>query len=626
MRRLAAFLLCALCGPVGGPAGAQSSPLVSVLPLTAREAALPESDRSLLFEMVRTGAADELNPQGFTVLATENTFELLRAQGVDPATLECEGNCALELSRKIGATLFISGSVTRTEGLLVVYLRLYEQRDGRQVSSARLEGASVRDLRRQFDEQKKEFFARGVARLDVDQRPLRALTRAAKKNDGFLNVTSDPVADVWVDGEALGRTPVRRYPLAPGSHLVLLSAPQRRSVSAQVQVNAGQEAQVTQALVPSSATLQLTVQPEGANVKLDGRRVTPGTVPTSAGRHRLEVDADGYAPATQEFSVEEEQTASVHLVLRARPVRVALSANLEGSCTVDGRTYKVERKPLVIELAPGTYTAACTRDRAAQVTRELVARAGEAASLLVEFRDVELGGSAQDERSGLWFLQLPPGMAQLGCAEDERCEAAAPRPHAERVEPFWLAATETPVAAFAACVAAGACSQEPLGRKGPLGECTGTTGRQRHPLNCVTQVEAEAFCAWTGGRLPTDSEWEYAARLAKPSRMATELNGCDRGCASRFHFPWAHSGSDDGFATTAPVGSYAPSGSKLLVDLLGNVAEWTSSNPDGSGRARVVRGGGWNSSLASLNAGAEAALPPLDWSEAVGFRCARQGP
>lgn len=620
MSRLA---LCAALALFALPARAQSTSLVTVLPLASRDGAVGDTDRALLLEMVRTGAADELNPLGFNVLAMENTFELVRAQGVDPATLDCEGNCALELARKLGAALFVSSSVTKSEGQLVFYVRLFEERDGRQVSSLKLEGALVRDLRRQFDEQKKGLFARGVARLDVDQRPVPALTRSARKNDGFLNVASEPQADVAVDGEPMGRTPLRRLPVAPGSHLVTLSAPQRRTATVQVQVNAGQEALVKESLVPSSATLLLSVEPPGANVKLDGRRAAPGTVPTSAGKHRLDADADGFAPATRDFSVEEGQTASVQLTLRPLPVKVALSANLDGTCELEGRRVQVGRRPALLELLPGRYPVTCVREGSASVVRELDARPGEAASLLVEFKQVELGASVTDAASGLLFLQVPPGTAALGCGAGDACEPGAPRPRSERVEPFLLAQAETTVAAWAACAAAGACSSEPLRRQGPLGECSGPAGRQAHPVNCVAHAEAEAFCAWAGGRLPTDAEWEYAARLARPAASTSDLNGCDRACWARFHLPWAARGADDGFASTAPAGSYAAPGARGFTDLLGNVAEWTRTDPDGTGATRSVRGGGWNSSPAGLTPGARAALPPLDWSEAVGFRCAR---
>ena len=605
------------------PAQAESPPLVVVIPLTAHEAALSASDKALLFEMVRTGAADELNPVGFNVLAAENTYELLRAQGVEPTTLECEGDCALELANKIGAGLFISGSVTRTEGLLVVYLRLFEQRDGRQVSSLKLEGALVQDLRRQFDQQRKEFFAKGVARLDPDQRPAASVIRSARKNDGFLNVASDPPADVTVDGEAVGRTPLRRLPVSAGSHVVVLTAPMRRSAAVEVVVNAGAEAQVKQTLTPSSATLDLSAEPGNANVKLDGRRVAPGQVATSAGKHRLDADADGYAPETRTFSVEEGQTASARLTLRARPVRVVLSANLEGSCELDGRSYKVQLRPTLAEVMPGRYPVSCVRDRAASVARELVAKAGESATLVVEFKEVKLGQSETEPKSGLVFLQVSPGSASLGCLPGDGCDATEAPPRTERVEPFSLGRTETTVAAFSACVSAGACGAEPLQRAGTLQECSGPAGRQTHPINCVSQTEAQAFCAWIGGRLPSDAEWEYATRLARPSQVPAELNGCDTSCWGRFHLPWANRTAEDGFSGTAPVASYAAPGSTAFTDLLGNVAEWTSSDPDGSLATRSVRGGGWNSSPATLTPGARAALAPSDWSEAVGFRCVR---
>jgi formylglycine-generating enzyme required for sulfatase activity len=199
-----------------------------------------------------------------------------------------------------------------------------------------------------------------------------------------------------------------------------------------------------------------------------------------------------------------------------------------------------------------------------------------------------------------------------------------PIPGAGSIAPFWMGATEVPVDAYLRFTkAAGMAMPEPPA-------FNPNWSQQNHPIVKVTWTEATAFCEWAGGRLPTSPEWELAARggldnLKYPwgsslSRASANY-GSDRCCDG------AAEGADT-WKYTAPVGSF-PANRFGLYNMLGNVAEWTSTAPEGAAKPggnaaserRIVRGGAWSTPGAKLQISEWEALPASAIAHDVGFRC-----
>jgi formylglycine-generating enzyme required for sulfatase activity len=154
------------------------------------------------------------------------------------------------------------------------------------------------------------------------------------------------------------------------------------------------------------------------------------------------------------------------------------------------------------------------------------------------------------------------------------------------------------------------------------------------PINCVSWFEAFAFCAWDGGFLPTEAEWNFAAAGGDEQRV----------------YPWssppASTAIDDGDAVycghacaLAPVGSRSPAGDGRWgqADLAGSVWEWNLDWQQdygepcvdcaavGDGTYRIARGGGFKSPPETLLAGARSWGTPAERDSFFGFRCARPG-
>ncbi len=179
---------------------------------------------------------------------------------------------------------------------------------------------------------------------------------------------------------------------------------------------------------------------------------------------------------------------------------------------------------------------------------------------------------------------------------------------------FCLDATEVTAAAYGECVDAGACDAPPRSRFGTSRDA----GKQQHPVTDVSWYDATRYCEHVGKRLPTVEEWEWAARGREEERTypwGAMPPTSDLACWSRAY----------GKLGTCPVGEHSLGQSRDgLLDLAGNVSEWTASPFEGNERRRVVMGGSWRDEApAQLQAKTRHGHKARDEGDAdLGFRCA----
>ena len=227
-------------------------------------------------------------------------------------------------------------------------------------------------------------------------------------------------------------------------------------------------------------------------------------------------------------------------------------------------------------------------------------------------------------------------------------------PRRLRVPSLLVDRLEASNADYRACVEAGACQPIDFGSCGTLGKsgafspdpqmAEDAVSADELPVSCVTRPEAAAFCAWSGKRLPSESEWEHVASSAGTrlypwgdtlDAAGSRYNGADRSLRKAMGrgLRFLTLDDDDGHPFAAPVGQYPTGLSEHgILDLAGNVAEWTAGDYDAySGAALpaeelgkgVARGGSWADVGPLAGTRARRPLAPETRRTDLGLRCVR---
>jgi eukaryotic-like serine/threonine-protein kinase len=255
----------------------------------------------------------------------------------------------------------------------------------------------------------------------------------------------------------------------------------------------------------------------------------------------------------------------------------------------------------------------------------------------------ELPATITETKSNTRYRRIPGGSFMMGCVpEDTACEEGeSPRHDVTIPRAFYLAETETTNEQYRRCVRAGACQppsdlswyDEPLRMQGEV-----KAPRRNFPVVFVDWHQATAFCTWAGGRLPTEAEWEYAARGGADALQYSWGNTIAREHANygKQVCCGGQAMGRDKWPQASPAGSFKANAFGLF-DMSGNVWEWTADTYDqyaatealvdfGEERQRVLRGGSWYSPPDWLRVSRRGGAVPTAASNDYGFRCARDAP
>ncbi len=278
---------------------------------------------------------------------------------------------------------------------------------------------------------------------------------------------------------------------------------------------------------------------------------------------------------------------------------------------------------------------------------------------------------------GLQYVYIPSGSFLMGCVpSDTSCwEEEKPQHRVHLTKGFWISETEVTVEAFRKFVESTGylpqSEKEYKGRmyKNHLDDWEWTSGltwktpieaavtaEDNWPVAQISWTDAQAYCFWAGGNLPTEAQWEYACRGGKANELflwgnswLPEVNGekYENGPDETMHlkFPkmeyWK--GYNDGYVFYAPVGSFEPNGYGLY-DMSGNVWEWCTDwfvedlftteervDPEVTKivkhKSKIIRGGAWCYSPNQHRNSERGVIEAEDfWAASIGFRCVLKEP
>jgi formylglycine-generating enzyme required for sulfatase activity len=237
-----------------------------------------------------------------------------------------------------------------------------------------------------------------------------------------------------------------------------------------------------------------------------------------------------------------------------------------------------------------------------------------------------IGSTMVSSEDGMIMVYVPGGEFTMGSANGETEEKPV---HRVSLDAFWIDQTEVTNAMYAKCVLADECDQPSSVSSYARESYFGNPDFGNYPVIYVSWADANAYCLWADRRLPTEAEWEKAAR------------GTDRRI-----YPWGNEApSRDLLNYNAMVGDTTevddyPNGASLYgaLDMAGNVWEWVAdwyggsyyadsrtSNPPGpvSGQERVLRGGSWSDLVYLVRSTGRYRAVPSHTYYNLGFRCAR---
>jgi formylglycine-generating enzyme required for sulfatase activity len=407
---------------------------------------------------------------------------------------------------------------------------------------------------------------------------------------------------------------------APEKFIQVLRAAARPSAVTQHQVEAA-AAVMTGLLVMTSPNAEVFLDGESrghANAQGElAMRAKPGA-------HRLKVSLAGRKDFEQSLTLAGGQGSKFEARLVDAPGSIRVRTLAAASIALDGVTRgstDANGELALTDVPPGSHQLRVTAQGKKDYEQSVSVSTGQESDIqprLEEAGPPPPGTARENPKDGLKYVWIPPGSFQMGCSPgDSECSNDEMPAHPVTItKGFWLGQTEVTVAAYTKYVGS-------AGAHMPAApDFNANWKNQGMPIMNIRWDDATAYCGWAGGRLPTEAEWEYAARAGSAEPRYGPLD----------EVAWYASNSG---TQTHEVGQKRANGFGLY-DMLGNVWEWVndwydakyyqsspSQDPAGpaSGQFRVVRGGSWGFTPSYVRVSFRVGLYPANGYLNFGFRC-----
>src|SRR6056297_3578954 len=429
-----------------------------------------------------------------------------------------------------------------------------------------------------------------------------------------ITVQTQPPADILIDGERKGNGNWQGR-LMEGIYTIKAEKNKYYSQSEQLKVTAGEEETVTFDLEGKTGNTDIVTTPMDAEVYLDDKK--QGTSPLTlkdllVGSYELRLEKEGYGVVKKTLNIEEDETITVNEQLPEGKEVNFTSQPAGAKLYIDGNFE--DNTPCKLTLAFGNHRVKMVNGETVKEVSIEVTQYGKDQFEydVTGFKDFTFN----EKGINIEMVAVEGGSFQMGCTgEQNDCDDDEKPAHKVTVSDFYISKYEITNQQYADFMnEIGASSDGSYNGTEYLdmddsdcevdysgGQFFPESGKENHPVIEVTWYGANAFCEHYGGRLPTEAEWEFAARGGVESRhgVSTKYAGSD----NIDDVAWY----DGNCSSTQEVGTKSPN-ELGIYDMSGNVWEWCNDwygsdyysnspqdNPQGpsSGSNRVLRGGSW---------------------------------